>query len=263
MKNIEVIVLNEAHSNPQGMMRFLASLTQKGHTIKNAKVLKVMYDKFISTKNDKFASSMIDLPHGTIKRFMPITIAIVGASRRFLAQARTNQVGIDYLSASLQYSDYSDDAGFVVPYEITNADFEAADKTRPYTKTFLEKCKYDSEYYAHMVHVAGFSNDTAGYAMNQAMRNVLVMQGNHQAWDYFLRLRSCNRNTEETQYVATKIWETLLYTEDGQVFFGKCGADCMHGGKCREGKMCCGNPILQTSPIEVIRDKWPLLLEVK
>lgn len=260
MKNIEVVVLNEAHCNPSGMTRFLAKLTQGGHKINNAKDLLDLYNGCVTTKNDKFTEALMDLPHGTIKRFAPITIAIVGASRRFLAQARTNQVGLDYVSASLQYSDYTKEASFVVPYEITKADHDA--NNTAYTEMFLNKCEYDKQFYGSMT-LAGFDNDTAGYAMNQAMRNILIIQGNHQAWDYFLRLRGCNRNTTETQYVTMKIWEALLSTNDGKVMFGNCGADCMYKGRCREGKMCCGDPIHQTSPQDIIRDKWPLLLENK
>jgi hypothetical protein len=128
----------------------------------------------------------------------------------------------------------------------------------PYTRAFLAKCKDDAIYYKSMIE-RGFSNDTAGYSMNQAMRNILIMQGNHQAWDYFIRLRSCNRNTEETQYVTLKIWQALLSTEDGNDLFGMCGADCMHGGKCREGSMCCCDPIVGTTPQDVLLDRFPYL----
>jgi thymidylate synthase (FAD) len=259
MKNIDVVVLNQAHDNPGGMMRFLAAVTQNGHKVHSGEELLAMYNKFTSNHNSNMNQKLSALPHGTIKRFAPITIAIVGASRRFLAQARTNQVGIDYLSASLQYSDYSDEAGFVVPYEITKAEFDAGVEDRmPYTRAFLAKCKDDAIYYKSMIE-RGFSNDTAGYSMNQAMRNILIMQGNHQAWDYFIRLRSCNRNTEETQYVTLKIWQALLSTEDGNDLFGMCGADCMHGGKCREGSMCCCDPIVGTTPQDVLLDRFPYL----
>ena len=40
MKNIQVSVINEAHSCPGGMMMFLAKLTQRGHQIKNMDDLK-------------------------------------------------------------------------------------------------------------------------------------------------------------------------------------------------------------------------------
>ena len=253
MKNIQVSVINEAHSCPGGMMMFLAKLTQRGHQIKNMDDLKQLYKD--SMGQHKAAKRVVKMPHGTIKRFTPITIAVVGASRRFLAQARTHHVGIDFVSASLQYSDYSDSASFVVPYEITYRD--NAIGTDQYTKMYLEKCRHDAYFYRNLVD-HGLDNDTAGYIMNQALRNILIIQGNHDAWLNFIRLRACHRNTKETQYVALKIWEALLGTADGEEMFAWAGPDCMHG-KCREGKMSCGDPIFNEGPTSIINEYFPLI----
>ena len=120
MNKIEVAIIGD-YGNPGDMAGFLARLTQRGHKIKTMQDLMKLYDKGASSQ---FVEAIAGLPHGTIKRFTPITIAIVGASRRFLAQARTNQVGFNYVSASLQYSDYSSDAQFVVPYSVMAKDHE-------------------------------------------------------------------------------------------------------------------------------------------
>ena len=37
---------------------------------------------------------------------------------------------------------------------------------------------------------AAVSNDTAGYAAPQGLRNILIMQGNHQSWDISLGLEA-------------------------------------------------------------------------
>ena len=47
------------------------------------------------------------LPHPTIQKFAVITVAIVGASRRFLAQITRHQNEVKFMSASLQYSNYT------------------------------------------------------------------------------------------------------------------------------------------------------------
>jgi thymidylate synthase (FAD) len=263
MNKIEVAVLHEAHNCPGGMMMFLAKLTQRGHNIKNMDDLMKLYND--SMYKHKTATAVASLPHGTIKRFTPITIAIVGASRRFLAQARTHQVGITYVSASLQYSDYTGEADFVVPYEITKADAEAG--TTKFTDMYLEGCKRDMEEYAELAKVAG--NDAAGYKAPQGLRNILIIQANHEAWMNFIRARGCSRNTTETQYVTLRIWEELLKTEDGDEMFHFAGPDCMYG-MCREGKMCCGKPLRKfvdeartiqgaSIPRLIVEDKWPLL----
>ena len=246
MKNIQVSVINEAHSCPGGMMMFLAKLTQRGHQIKNMDDLKQLYED--SMGQHKTAKQVVKMPHGNIKRFAPIIIAVVGASRRFLAQARTHHVGIDFVSASLQYSDYSDSASFVIPYELLGSRYEQA---------YLDSCAASMKQYKALVD-AGVDNDTAGYLAPQGLRNILIIQGNHEAWMNFIRLRACHRNTKETQYVTLKIWEALLETADGEEMFAWAGPDCLHG-KCREGKMSCGDPFMNYSPTALINAYYPLL----
>jgi thymidylate synthase (FAD) len=275
MDKIEVGVIAE-HGNALETMGFLARLTQRGHNIKSLQDIKDMLGKPVS---NPFAEALMKMElHGTIKRFTPITIAIVGASRRFLAQARTNQVGFTYVSASLQYSDYSNTADFVVPYEIIAADHNATstfaqlgvlgvvDKEDKLTKLYLDSCKASMDVYRQLAEDT--DNDTAGYAAPQGLRNILIMQGNHEAWLHFLKLRTCNRNTPETQYVAFRIWEELLKTDGGEQMFKYAGPDCMYG-ICREGKMCCGKPMKKftraaieadkTIPRIIIEDRWPLI----
>ncbi len=274
MNKIEIKVF-ETHGDPGQWSTFLARLTQRGHKVKNMADLEELFQQSFTPG---FVEAIAKLPHGTIKRFTPITIAIVGASRRFLAQARTSQVGTNFVSASLQYSDYSGDADFVVPYDILKATKEGKtvhgvnhEGTRGVftpTELYLNGCKRDMEEYAELAKVAG--NDAAGYKAPQGLRNILIMQGNHQAWDYWIRTRGCNRNTTETQYVTMRIWEELLKTPYGEEFFGMSGPDCMHGA-CREGKMCCGSPMRKyykmskdysiPVPSIIINETWPLLKE--
>lgn len=261
MDKIQVGVIAE-HGNAVEMMGFLARLTQRGHGIKSLEDIKELMDKPTSSK---LARAMMRMElHGTIKRFAPITVAIVGASRRFLAQARTNQVGFNYVSASLQYSDYSDHGDFVVPYAIMEADAEV--NSNAIKNYYLDSCVYAMNTYKYMADT--LDNDTAGYAAPQGLRNILIMQGNHEAWLHFIKTRTCNRNTVETQYVALRIWEELLKTDGGEDMFAYAGPDCMYG-RCREGKMCCGMPMkdvpdlaydsCMSIPGHIIKAKWPLL----
>lgn len=269
MNKIEVKVIQEASENPAGIMLSLAKLTQRGHKIKTMNDLLNMFAKTYNDVNTHKASTdflknMANLPHGTIKRFSPITIAIVGASRRFLSQARTHQVGLDYVSASLQYSDYSGQADFVVPYELLN---KHRYKER---QEYLSCCKEAMQHYQVLIN-NGITNDTAGYATPQGLRNILVMQGNIQSWSYFIGLRTCNRNTVETQYVSLLIWDALLGTTNGKTLFNNCGPWCVHGN-CLEGDKACGHVLYDnavneylhnkpycTLPQAIIATKFPLL----
>ncbi len=270
MNKIQVAVLAEGHQSPGGMMVFLARLTQRGHAIESMEDLMTMYHKAtavdvaesrVSEEAEQKRAALLQrisgLPHGTITRFTPITVAIVGASRRFLAQARTHQVGMTYVSASLQYSDYSGQAEYVVPYEMLGTEPNELEARRVY----LKSCARDMNNYKYFIDVCGMSNDTAGYAAPQGLRNILIMQGNNESWAHFIRMRACNRNTLETQFVALKIWEELLHTVDGEELFSSIGPDCVTG-KCREGKFSCGKP-MNGSPTEIIDTLFPKLKEVQ
>lgn len=259
MDKIQIKVF-ETHGDPGQWSTFLARLTQRGHKVKNMEDLEALFNQSFTPG---FVEAIAQLPHGTIKRFTPITVAIVGASRRFLAQARTSQVGTNFVSASLQYSDYSGSADFVVPYALTDFDVKNGSNL---TEFYLDSCEADMQIYNKIARST--DNDTAGYAAPQGLRNILIMQGNHQSWDYWIRTRGCNRNTVETQYVTMRIWEELLKTPYGEEFFGLSGPDCMHG-RCREGKMACGSPMRKyykeakelgiTVPRHIINEKWPLI----
>ena len=256
MNKIEVAVLDQ-HNNPAQVMLFLAKLTQRGHKIHNMSDLKELLTKSAEPKSESVAR-VAALPHGSIKRFTPITVAVVGASRRFLAQARTHQVGFNYVSASLQYSDYSVSTrdNFVVPYPIL--------QDEDLTEAYLNQCEQAMKQYALLSKAA--DNDSAGYAAPQGLRNILIMQANHQAWSYFIMLRGCNRNTIETQYVTLRIWEELLKTPYGKEMFSMAGPNCLYGA-CKEGAFACSNSLgylkaevrVDNLPRRIIEDRWPTL----
>lgn len=260
MNNIEVAVL-ETHGDPAKYLVGLAKLTQRGHAISSMRDLQNLFS-LAEHASDATIRSIASLPHGTIKRFTPITVAIVGASRRFLAQARTHQVGINFVSASLQYSNYSGKAQFTVPYPIIEASANGVKIAgKDPVKMYEEACKASMANYSLIASV--LDNDTAGYATVQGLRNVLIMQGNHQAWQYFIKMRSCNRNTQETQYVTLRIWEELLKTKNGEELFEFAGPECLYG-RCREGKLSCRSGFgcvkgATNIPTLIIKERWPLL----
>ncbi len=222
-------------------MAFLAKLTQRGHSINCMDDLMELYSNSCMFTKHQFMETLTQLPHGEIQRFTPITVAIVGASRRFLMQARTHKVGVSYVSASCQYSDYSDSAGFVIPYEIMEQGATATNK-------YLAACNNAMVDYKHFADLCG--NDAAGYVAPQGLRNVLIMQMNHDSWKYFIKLRSCNRNTTETQYITWRIWEELLKTTDGEHLFKYAGPDCMVYNRCPEGHMSCKKILWDSKAIE-------------
>ena len=248
MKNIEVKILNpEVIKECEKMMVCSARLTQRGHKIKNLDDFMELYNK---SYTDKTANAMVSLPHPTIQKFGVINVVIVGGSRRFLAQITRHQNEVKFMSASLQYSDYSDNADFFVPYEIICKGEEAVNN-------YLDICKSNMEEYKKSVNSYNIDHDTMGYIVPHALRNILIISATPYQWKHMIQQRTCNRNTQETQYIMLKIWEAL-YNEN-PILLKACGPFCMTG-HCKEGKMCCGRPIdKDATPTEILKNNYPLL----
>ncbi|MGN1399398.1 MAG: FAD-dependent thymidylate synthase [Erysipelotrichaceae bacterium] len=250
MKDIQVKVLNpEAVENAEKMMAFTARLTQRGHKLKSMEDVIGLYEKEYSPK---LLNGLALLPHPTVQKFGVINVVVVGASRRFLAQITRHQNEVKFMSASLQYSDYSDNGRFCIPYEVTEAG-------PIFVNAYLTECQESMKDYMSMARVAG--NDAAGYLAPQGLRNILVISATPYQWKHMIGQRGCRRNTKETQYVMLKIWEQLYKLSPelfGQV---TTGPGCMRN-KCNEGKMSCGRVIKKNmTPTEILKEDFPLLYE--
>lgn len=240
MNKIEVKVLNpQAVHEAEQMMVAMARMTQRGHDITNMADLEQLLNK---DYRDETLSAMAALPHPTIQKFGLINIAIVGASRRFLAQITRHQNEVKFMSGSLQYSDYSGTARFCVPYEITTMDCEhvgnAALEEGYYTRNYLSTCEQALAEYEAAIN-CGLPHDAAGYMMPQGMRNVLIISATPYQWKHMISQRICSRNTKETQYVMLRCWEELYPLS--AMFRVGAGPSCMTSWCCNEGKMSCGH----------------------
>lgn len=247
MNKIEVKILNpDSITNSEKMMVCAARLTQRGHKIKNMEDFLSLYEKSYGTD---LAESLVSFPHPTIQKLGVINVVIVGASRRFLAQITRHQNEVKFVSASLQYSDYSDDAGFLIPYEI----LEQGDGA---VKKYLLDCKEEMEKYKEVTREVN-DHDVAGYMAPQALRNVLIVSATPYQWKHMIGQRTCKRNTVETRYVMLKIWQ--CFYEMNQIFFKNAGPFCMNG-KCKEKKMSCKCPIEKgKTPEKIIKEDFPFL----
>lgn len=246
MDKIKVAVLNPtAISEAEKMMVCAARLTQSGHKVKDLEDFLALYDK---SYTEKTVQTMTGLPHPTIQKFAVINVVVVGASRRFLAQITRHQNEVKFMSASLQYSDYSNEADFVVPYNLLDSIMRVS---------YLSQCQAAMDRYKLLVEY-GLDNDSAGYLAPQGLRNVLIISATPYQWKHMISQRVCRRNTDETRYVMLRIWEQL-YELAPDLF--TCGPFCMVG-TCQEGKMCCGSPIRSgMTPKEIIEADFPLLAE--
>ena len=250
MKNIEVKVLNpEEIDRAKKMMVCAARLTQRGEKIKNMADFEALYNKGYT---DQTIENMVKLPHPTIQKFGAINVVVVGASRRFLAQITRHQNEVKFMSASLQYSDYSGEADFVIPYELYGTVQEAA---------YVTQCSAAMYAYEKLIDY-NVDNDSAGYAAPQGLRNVLIISATPYQWKHMIGQRICRRNTSETRYVMLKIWKEL-YDLDPIMFSPETtGPFCMRDSDCLEGKMSCGNPFpFDITPGAMLFCEFPKYLE--
>ena len=250
MKNIEVKILNpEAVAQARKMMVCAARLTQRGHKIKNLADFEELYERSFT---DRTVETMASLPHPTIQKFAVINVVVVGASRRFLAQITRHQNEVKFMSASLQYSDYSGQADFVTPYELYGTDA---------AKAYLEECIFSMGRYRALVE-AGYDNDSAGYCAPQGLRNVLIISATPYQWKHMIGQRICRRNTQETRYVMLKIWNELFKLDPILFSPETTGPHCMRDNDCQEGKMSCGDPFpFDTEPSTMLSFEFPKYCE--
>ncbi len=244
MNKIEVKILNpEVIKESEKMMVCAARLTQRGHAIKNMDDFMDLYNK---DYKESTAKVMTNLPHPTIQKFGVINVVIVGASRRFLAQITRHQNEVKFMSASLQYSDYSDSNDFTVPYDILGHE--------DLTNAYLDGCKKAMTEYKNLVD-RGVNHDDAGFLAPQGLRNILIISATPYQFKHMISQRICRRNSKETRYVMLKIWEAL-YNEN-PILFGNCGAPCQKD-HCTEGKMTCGSIIDKAmTPTEILKKDFP------
>ena len=237
----------QAVAEAEKNMVFAARLTQQGHKIASMDDLMELYEKSFSVQT---IAAMGALPHPTIQKFAVITVAIVGASRRFLAQITRHRIA----SFSVQSQRYVrlDDFRYVVPPEI-----EAIPEAK---EAFLASMEEDAKRYLDLAHkleeghtarlmaegmpekqarakASKQANEDARFVLPNACETKMVVTMNARSLQNFFHLRCCSRAQWEIRELAEKMFE-LVYPVAPHIF-AKSGPACV-SGPCPEGRMCCG-----------------------
>lgn len=250
MNKIEIEVLNpDAVTEAERMAVCAARLTQRGERIANKADFMDLYYKSYTEETVK---AMASLPHPTLQKFSVINVAVIGASRRFLAQITRHQNEVKFMSASLQYSDYSGKAAFAVPYNVLAQGQAETDR-------YLDICERQLLAYESAIKM-GLDHDSAGYMMPQGLRNVLIISATPYQWKHMISQRTCRRNTDETRIVMLKIWNELFRLSPALFSTETTGPKCLTD-RCQEGKMSCGMPVskMVMSPDVILEAYFPLL----
>lgn len=222
MDRIEVEILE---GNLNGMPKFLARLTQRGHLINGMGDVLHLYDAAVEGAPSDY---LLSLPHTTIQRMNYLTVAVTGLSTKAVSQLRTHAKRLTFVSTSTQYSDFSGcNDNYVLPKGLdTNASLKMINA-------------YDSiqNIYETLI-TSGVDKDKASYILPQGLRKTLIISGSLDDWNYVLRTRLCHRNTEEVQQIARMIVNKIA-DEFGEEYTVNMLPSCTRG-KCLEGKFSCG-----------------------
>jgi thymidylate synthase (FAD) len=224
MDKIEVKILDH---NFNGMARFLARLTQRGHEISCMNDLLKIYKETVHTPP---SAMLLTLPHTTIKRMNYMTVAITGLSTKAVSQIRTHATRLTFVSTSTQYSSYE---GRKDNYTIPDGLSE--DERHLMNIAFSEV----QERYNQLIH-SGLDKDKVGYLLPQGLRKALIISGNMDAWQYVLSLRLCHRNTLETQHIMKLIYKEIEKEAGVEYTVGMLPPCAQDQYLCKEGKFCCG-----------------------
>lgn len=224
MDKIEVKILDH---NLNGMAKFLARLTQRGHLINSMADVEKIYKDCVDTPPSEY---LLTLPHTTIKRMNYLTIAITGLSTKAVSQIRTHAKRLTFVSTSTQYSSFEGKQArdnYVVPEGITGTALE--DIHAAYGLIHSA--------YSNLIK-EGYDKDKVGYLLPQGLRKALIISGNLDDWQYVIRTRLCNRNTKEVQYIMRLIYNEIVNVCGKEYVVGMLPS-CVND-KCLEGKFCCG-----------------------
>ena len=228
MENIEVQILNpEAIRSSEYAMLAGARLTQRGEKISDMEDFMTLYKKPL---DKKLIANLCGLPHPTLQKFGIINVAVVGLSRRALAQITRHQNEVKFMSSSLQYSDYSTRQMFVTPPDLSPA-------AEDILHGMYASC---AQAYDRLISL-GLSPDQAGYVMPQGLKGVLMSSATPYQWKHMISQRTCRRNTPEVRYIFLETWRLL--NNIAPELFGDAGPACLNG-TCPEGRMSCGVPSL-------------------
>ena len=205
--------------------------------------IKSLMDGLTQEKVESFIKRLADFGHESPLEHCTFTFGIEGVSRALLAQLTRHRIA-SYSVKSQRYVE-EDKFSYVVPSDISKNDeaFETYVKTMDVISDSYNKLT-DILYNIHketMDQKAARKKaiEDARYVLPNACSTQLIMTMNIRSLLNFFELRCCNRAQAEIRELADSMLE--ICKEVSPNIFAKAGASCVRG-KCKEGKMCCGNP---------------------
>lgn len=190
--------------------------------------IETLMNGLTTEKVEAFIKKLADLGHQSPLEHCTFTFGIEGVSRALSHQLVRHRIA-SYSQKSQRYVKEGQ-FEYIVPPSISGNTTNSV-----IFEDFMEYCQQTYDYLIEN----GVPAEDARFVLPNACETKLITTMNIRALLHFFDERCCNRAQWEIRQMADEMLG--ICKEKAPNIFAKAGASCVRG-KCKEGKMCCGNP---------------------
>lgn len=195
--------------------------------------IETLMDGLTTDKVKSFIKKLTDLGHQSPLEHCSFTFGIEGVSR-----ALTHQLVRHRLASYSQKSQrYVKEGGFEYITPQTIQEDEALNEHYNGLMSSIQR-------FYNIAVSRGIPAEDARFALPNACETKIIMTMNIRELLHFFEERCCNRAQWEIREMANLMLK--ICREVAPNLFSKAGASCIRG-RCKEGKMSCGNPIREVN----------------
>ena len=190
--------------------------------------IETLMNGLTTEKIEAFIKILTDLGHQSPLEHCSFTFGIEGVSRALTHQLVRHRIA-SYSQKSQRYVN-EDGFKYITPPSIEDDDIMYLE--------YIKLMKEIQNFYTS-AKKRGIPNEDVRFALPNACETKIIVTMNIRTLLHFFTERCCNRAQWEIREMADKMLD--ICKEVAPNLFANAGASCMRG-KCKEGKMCCGNP---------------------
>ena len=190
--------------------------------------IETLMNGLTSEKIETFIKKLTDLGHQSPLEHCTFTFGIEGVSRALSHQLVRHRIA-SYSQKSQRYVKEGQ-FEYITPSSII--------KNQTDKMVYDDLMKHCQDAYEYFIR-NGIPAEDARFVLPNACETKIIMTMNIRSLLHFFDERCCNRAQWEIRQMADTMLD--ICKEIAPNIFAKAGASCVRG-KCKEGKMCCGNP---------------------
>ena len=186
-------------------------------------------DNFTDEKIEKFINKLVELGHESPLEHVSFTFGIEGISRACSHQLVRHRIA-SYSQKSQRYVE-ENNFDYVIPPSFKN----------PNDIKHYEHMMFSIQKFYKDLIAMGLEPEDARMVLPNACCTSIIVTMNVRSLLNFFKHRDCNRAQWEIHAVAREMMK--ICKDIAPKLFSRAGASCRHG-KCSEGSMSCGEPLV-------------------